>query len=254
MPGIVTTKATQAVGDVPVLDASLVFVERDDRVTGVRGRVFPGLTVSTDPTLPAEGAGAIAEQASAAPRRRRRRWWCCPAAPACWPGWSPWPRNGDRTTPSPRADYYIDATTGDILSVQQVTDEGRVALPWAASRRTYLHRVHLAGTDSPRRMATAAACRWPERPGLSRPPDPELGRDHRPQPDRRHAHRPRRPDRQGRRAARHHHAVVGPGRAGPAASRRTTRRRSATARSCPASSWSARTPPSATPRRWPRTR
>ena len=35
VPGIVTTKATQAIGEVPVLDASVVFVERDD--TGHRG-------------------------------------------------------------------------------------------------------------------------------------------------------------------------------------------------------------------------
>ena len=75
VPGIVTTKATQAVGDVPVLDASLVFVERDGRLTGVRGRVFPGLSVLTDPQVPADQARVIAEQAAAAPPRPRRRWW-----------------------------------------------------------------------------------------------------------------------------------------------------------------------------------
>ena len=49
----------------------------------------------------------------------------------------------DVTQPLAAANYYIDATSGDILSVQQVTGEGRVALPWAASAATYLHRVHL---------------------------------------------------------------------------------------------------------------
>ncbi len=85
VPGIVTTKATQAVGDVPVLDASLVFVERDGRLTGVRGRVFPGLSVLTDPEAPgrpgardrrAGGGRHRAGHAVAggdAPRRRRAR-------------------------------------------------------------------------------------------------------------------------------------------------------------------------------------
>jgi len=76
VPGIVTTKATQAVGEVPVLDASLVFVARNDRLTGVRGRVFPGLTVSTTATVPADEARAVAERSRrrAGSRRRPRLW------------------------------------------------------------------------------------------------------------------------------------------------------------------------------------
>ena len=144
VPGIVTTKATQAVGEVPVLDASLVLVARAGRVTGVRGRVFPGLTVSTAPTLRAKQARRVAEQASGGaaqapptlvvlPREAGVLAWLVTVAAA-----------SDGTTPLTGADYYIDATNGDILSVAPVTGEGRVALPWAASAHRYLRRARLA--------------------------------------------------------------------------------------------------------------
>ncbi len=146
IPGIVSTRATQAVGDVPVLDASLVFVERDGRVTGARGRVFPGLSVLTDPLIPADQAQAIAEQASAGTAQATPSLVVLPRGAGVLAWLIPVATETDVTQPLAAANYYIDATTGDILSVQRVTGEGRVALPWAASAATYLHRVHLAGT------------------------------------------------------------------------------------------------------------
>ena len=148
VPGIVTTKATQAVGDVPVLDASLVFVERDGRVTGVRGRVFPGLSVLTVPRLPPDQARVIAEQAAAGTAQAEPSLVVMPRGAGVLAWLVPVATTGDPATPLTAANYFIDATTGDILSVQQVTGEGRVALPWAASAATYLHRVHLAGATS----------------------------------------------------------------------------------------------------------
>jgi hypothetical protein len=148
VPGIVTTKATQAVGDVPVLDASLVFVERDGRLTGARGRVFPGLSVLTDPQVPADQARVIAEQAAAGTAQATPSLVVMPRGAGVLAWLVPVATTGDVTAPIAAANYYIDATTGDILSVQQVTGEGRVALPWAASAATYLHRVHLAGTNA----------------------------------------------------------------------------------------------------------
>ena len=145
VPGIVTTKATQTVGDVPVLDAALVLVERGDRVTGVRGRVFPGLTVLTDPRLPPDRARVLAEQASAGTAQAAPSLVVMPRGAGVLAWLVPVAAESDGTTPLAAANYFIDATTGDILSVQQVTGEGRVALPWAASAATYLHRVHLAG-------------------------------------------------------------------------------------------------------------
>ena len=132
VPGIVTTKATQAVGDVPVLDASLVFVARDDRVTGVRGRVFPGLTVSTTPTLPADQAQAIAEQAAGGAAQAPPSLVVMPTGAGVLAWRVTVAAASDGVTPLAAADYFIDATTGDILSVRQVTGEGRVALPLAA--------------------------------------------------------------------------------------------------------------------------
>jgi hypothetical protein len=71
VPHVTTTRATQAVGEVPVLDAALVFTGRgspassdDERVTGVRGRVFPGLSVGTTPTISAEQASTTAAEAA----------------------------------------------------------------------------------------------------------------------------------------------------------------------------------------------
>ncbi|MDX6374433.1 MAG: hypothetical protein QOD98_3421 [Nocardioidaceae bacterium] len=156
VPGIVTTKATQAVGDVPVLDASVVFVERDGRVTGVRGRVSPGLTVSTTATIPADQAQAIAEQASAGTAQVPPSLVVMPSGAGVLAWLVPVATTGDPTTPLTAANYYIDASTGDILSVQQASGEGRVALPWAAAAARYLHRVHLAGSESPGRSGRSS--------------------------------------------------------------------------------------------------
>jgi hypothetical protein len=173
VPGIVTTKATQAVGDVPVLDASLVFVARDQRLTGVRGRVYPGLTVSTTATVPSAQARTIAEQAAGGTAQAPPSlvvmptgtgvlaWHVTVAAPS------------DGVTPLAAADYYVDATTGGILSVRQVNGEGRVALPWAAEAAAYLHRVHLVGSDSRRRSAPGS--RLATVPNVSDYPAPDPG-------------------------------------------------------------------------------
>jgi hypothetical protein len=156
VPGIVTTKATQVIGEVPVLQASLVFVERDGRLTGVRGRVFPGLTASTTPTVPADQAQTVAEQASGGEAQATPSLVVLPRGAGVLAWLVPVATTGDVTTPLAAANYYIDAATGDILSVEQVTGEGRVALPWAASAARYLHRVHLTGGGSHGRSGPTA--------------------------------------------------------------------------------------------------
>ncbi len=149
--GITTTKATQQVADVLVQDASLVFVERGGRVTGVRGRVFPGLTVLTDARLPADQARAVAEQASGGAAQAPPSLVVLPRGAGVLAWLVPVAVTSDPTAPLAAANYYIDAVTGDILSVEQVTGEGRVALPFAASAAAYLDRVHLSGGESLRR-------------------------------------------------------------------------------------------------------
>ena len=125
--------ATQAVGDVPVLDASLFSAcrvgARDDRLTGVRGRVFPGLTCRH--RAPGSrrrearrdrraGGRAAPPQAAPSPGRHAH------AAPACSPGRSPVATTGDAGHAADRGrSYYIDAITGDILDVQPVTARAR---------------------------------------------------------------------------------------------------------------------------------
>ncbi|MCW2817036.1 MAG: Zn-dependent metalloprotease [Nocardioides sp.] len=59
-PAATTIRATQTFDDVPVRDGELVFslggTSDDDRLHHVRGRVFPGLDVSTQPQIPAARA------------------------------------------------------------------------------------------------------------------------------------------------------------------------------------------------------
>ena len=173
IPGIVSTRATQAVAEVPVLDASLVFVERDGRMTGVRGRVFPGLTLLTDPRLPPDQARTIAEQAAGGTAQADPSLVVMPRGAGLLAWLVPVATTGDPTTPLAAANYFIDAVTGDILSVQQVSGEGKVALPWAASAAAYLHRVHLAGTDSPRRSDHSGRVSLARTSGtIAREPDP----------------------------------------------------------------------------------
>jgi hypothetical protein len=152
VPGIVTTRATQAVGAVPVLDAVLVFVARDDRLTGVHGRVFPGLTVSTTPTVPARKARRTAEQASGGKAQSAPSLVVLPrdSGVLAWRVTVVAPSDG--TTPLLGGIYYIDATTGDILSVEPASVEGRVALPWATEAA---HDTRRVGLPAPRRSAAA---------------------------------------------------------------------------------------------------
>ena len=157
VPGIVSTKATQVLGDVPVLDASVVFVERDSRVTGVRGRLYPALSVSIDPIVTATQAREIVELASSGiaqappslvvmPRGAGVLAWLVTVA-----------AKSDGTTPLVGADYYIDASNGDILSVQPIAAEGRVALPWTAGTDSGSRSGHIRGVSLTRTSATIAA-------------------------------------------------------------------------------------------------
>jgi thermolysin metallopeptidase-like protein len=147
VPGIVSTKATQAVGDVPVLDASLVFVARNERITGIRGRVFPGLTVSTTPVVTPEQAQAVAEQATAGTAQAPPALVVMPTGTGvlAWRVTVATPSDG--AVPLAAAAYFVDATTGDILSVRPVSGEGRTALP-GTSEATYRRGARRARSRS----------------------------------------------------------------------------------------------------------
>ncbi len=128
VPHVTTTRATQALGTVPVLDASLVFTGRGspastdaERVTGVLGRVFPGLTVGTTPTLTAEQAANTAAEAAGGASDGTARLVVIPTGA----GVLAWEVVVVGATPEDfqAGRYYIDARTGDLVDVRPVSTE-----------------------------------------------------------------------------------------------------------------------------------
>ncbi len=137
VPGITTTRATQALGEVPVLDSTLVFTGRGSsastdslRVTGIRGRVFPGLTVGTTPTLTAEQAAATAAQTASGTSTGTARLVVLPTGTGSL-AWEVVVVADAPTGPS-SGYYYIDAQTGDVLDVRPVSADVAPPLPGAA--------------------------------------------------------------------------------------------------------------------------
>ena len=125
VPGITTTRAFQALGEVPVLDSTLVFTGRgssastdDLRVTGVRGRVFPGLIVGTTPTLTAEQAAATAAEAAGGTSDGTARLVVLPTGAGVL-AWEVAVVTASADVTSAGL-YYIDATTGDLVDVRPV--------------------------------------------------------------------------------------------------------------------------------------
>jgi Zn-dependent metalloprotease len=134
VPHVTTTTATQALGEVPVLDAKLVFTGRgtsantdDLRVTGIRGRVFPGLTVSTTPALTPEQAQAIAAEQAGGTTDGTPRLVVLPTGPGVL-AWEVVVLAAAPTGPA-TGSYYIDATTGDLVDVRPLSAEVAPPVP-----------------------------------------------------------------------------------------------------------------------------
>ena len=128
VPNVTTTRATQALSAVPVLDASLVITGRgspastdSQRVTGVLGRVFAGLTVATTPTISPEQATTIAAEASGGTTDGTARLVVMPTGT----GVLAWEVVVVGATPEDMqaGRYYIDAHTGDLVDVRPVSAE-----------------------------------------------------------------------------------------------------------------------------------
>ena len=168
VPHVTSTRVTQALGDVPVLDASLVVSGRggsastdDLRVTGVRGRVFPGLTVATTPTLSAEQGAAAAVRAAGGTSDGPARLVVLPTGP----GVLAWEvvvvAEGAGIGSAGR--YYVDARTGDLLDVRPVA-AGMVpptAGPAARRAEPDPDSVQLSGQDSLGRDRTGYGLQTP---------------------------------------------------------------------------------------------
>jgi hypothetical protein len=124
VPGVTTTRATQALGTVPVLDSTLLFTGRgsavstdEQRVTGVRGRVFPGLTVSTTPTIAAEQAANTAAEASGGTADGAPRLVVVPTGSGVL-AWEVVVVASSPDQPLAAGRYYLDAHTNDLVDVR----------------------------------------------------------------------------------------------------------------------------------------
>ena len=156
VPHVTTTKATQALGGVPVLDSSLVFTGRgtsastdDLRVTGIRGRVFPGLSVSTTPTLAPEQAAAIAAQTAGGTTEGTPRLVILPTGT----GVLAWETVViEDVAGGPAAGYYyVDAQTGDVVDVRRAGAD--ITTPVRGEPEA--NSVEVTGTDPLGRQLTA---------------------------------------------------------------------------------------------------
>ena len=144
--GVATVRATQQVGDVPVLDGQLVFnvsdTEDDPRLGAVRGRVFPALQVATQPRVPARRAARIAARLAGGQTSGRPELVVVPTGE----GQLAWQITvvGAATTPrgATLADglYFIDAVTGDLVSFRPASAEGRLLVPGANRVAEFLQR------------------------------------------------------------------------------------------------------------------
>jgi hypothetical protein len=166
VPGHTSVRATQAVGAVPVLDGHLVFINRDTpgtlagRLTSVHGRVFPGLAVSTQPELGPKAAKRLAVQASGGLVDGRPTLVVVPTGD----GILAWavtvvakgaPGNG--TSQGPVGTYYIDARTGDVVSVRPAS----VGVDGAAAEPDP-NTVGITGVDPVGNQVTGQGLRVPE--------------------------------------------------------------------------------------------
>jgi hypothetical protein len=132
VPGMVSTRATQTLGTVPVRDAELVFTSRAgsspraNRVTGVRGRVFPGLTVTTEPQITRHAAALIAADASGGRVTNRTTLVVLPTGE----GVLAWEVTIAAGPDSPLGSglYYVDALTGDLVDIRPTSVDGSPAL------------------------------------------------------------------------------------------------------------------------------
>jgi Zn-dependent metalloprotease len=131
---VVSVRATQEFGGVPVVDGELVFslevTDSDTRVNAVRGRVFPDLSPETTPTIPGTTAAKLARRASGGAPRGKPTLAIVPTAEGrlAWAvriGTAP----GDAGQLSLSATYFIDAQSGAVIDVRAESAEALTMLP-----------------------------------------------------------------------------------------------------------------------------
>lgn len=121
-----TVRASQQIDGVPVLDGALVFTLADPSeggaITAVRGRVFPALSTSTDPAVPAGQAARTAERLSSGDRATEPELVVMPVGTGqlAWEVVIVDAKGGGGLELSDGL-YYVDATTGDLVDVRPST-------------------------------------------------------------------------------------------------------------------------------------
>ncbi len=125
--GPAAVRATQEFDEVPVVDAHLTIGLSDPRegaaITGIRGRVFPGLSPSTEPTVSAKSAVRSAERVSDGERTGEPTLVIVPNGA----GLLAWEIAITGATGSGLSLgdglYYLDAITGDLIEVRPLSAE-----------------------------------------------------------------------------------------------------------------------------------
>lgn len=128
--GSTTIRAEQRVGGVPVLDGVLLFTvgdaEHEPRLNAVRGRAFGGLDAPGDPALAPRRAVARAEAVSGGVSVAPPELVVVPEG-AGRLAWRVTITQADEASALAPADgyYFIDATTGELVSTRPASAEGR---------------------------------------------------------------------------------------------------------------------------------
>jgi hypothetical protein len=154
--GSTSVRAVQQVGDVPVLDGALVFTIGDatdePRLNAVRGRVFGGLEAGTEPTLSATRATGRAERVSGGDAMGPAELLVLPVGTGTL-AWQVTITQADAASAVAPTDgyYFIDAATGDLVTVRAASAEGRT--PVLRSRSSTTARKTVVVARPTRRLA-----------------------------------------------------------------------------------------------------
>jgi len=124
-----TLKATQTLSGVPVLDASLTLAvggdEAQARLNAVRGRVFPGLDVATDPAVSKPRARRLVKRLTHGQIVQAPRLVVMPrqAGVLAWEVGVFAAGQSDSGIELSDGNYYLDANSGSLLEVRPTTGE-----------------------------------------------------------------------------------------------------------------------------------
>jgi Zn-dependent metalloprotease len=129
---VVTVRAAQELGGVPVVDGELIFSlavsDTDTRLNAIRGRVFPGLTPATKPSIEPAAATRTARRASGGVPRGTPTLAIVPTGEGRL-AWEIRVGAAEAAEVAINATYYVDAQTGAVIDVRAGSAEALTVLP-----------------------------------------------------------------------------------------------------------------------------